>query len=93
MKNKTVLYGLLIACVLAAVSFIASSSPDGLERVAGDKGFIKNAKVVFHAPLPDYAVGAIKHEKLSGSAAGLIGVLLAFAAGSGAALLLKSKKK
>ena len=93
MRNKIVLYGLLISCGIAAVSFMASSSPDGLERVAGDKSFLENAKVVFHAPLPDYTVGAIKHKKLSGSAAGLIGVAIAFAAGSGAAFLLRKKIK
>ena len=47
MKNKNfLLAGLLASLLLAGVaSFYASSSPDGLEKVAEDIGFIK--KTVF----------------------------------------------
>ena len=46
MKQKTFLISGFIASLFLAgvVSFYASSSPDGLEKVAGDIGFIDSAK-------------------------------------------------
>ena len=44
-NRKFYLAGLVISLLLAGVvSFYASSSPDGLEKVAGDIGFIETAK-------------------------------------------------
>jgi len=40
MYRKAVIIGLLIAIIIAGIiALFASSSPDGLERVAADKGF------------------------------------------------------
>jgi PDGLE domain len=76
--------GLLLAAVLAlVVSGFASSSPDGLERVAEDKGFLENAKDHLFAdgPLADYAVKGVDNERLSTGLSGLIGVLVTFGVG------------
>ncbi|CAM5394279.1 Cobalt ABC transporter permease OS=Streptomyces cyaneofuscatus OX=66883 GN=G3I52_33590 PE=4 SV=1 [Streptomyces cyaneofuscatus] len=69
--------GLVSALLLAGfVSFYASASPDGLERVAADQGI--DEKVEEHgaadSPLADYGVGDIANARLSGGLAGVIGV-------------------
>ncbi|MEU8434282.1 energy-coupling factor ABC transporter permease [Streptomyces sp. NPDC029216] len=78
--------GLVTALVLAGfVSFYASTSPDGLEKVAADKGI--DAKAQQHAaagsPLADYSVKDVGDARLSGGLAGVIGVGATVAVGSG----------
>ncbi|MGW8888385.1 energy-coupling factor ABC transporter permease [Streptomyces sp. NPDC055749] len=78
--------GLVTAFVLAGfVSFYASASPDGLEKVAADKGI--DAKAEEHAaadsPLADYGVKDVTDARLSGGLAGVIGVGATVAVGSG----------
>ncbi|MGW1715074.1 energy-coupling factor ABC transporter permease [Streptomyces sp. NPDC002156] len=80
------LTGLAASLVLAGVvSFYASASPDGLEKVAADKGI--DAKVEEHAaadsPLADYGVEGISDGRLSGGLAGVIGVGVTVVAGTG----------
>ncbi|MFF4491128.1 energy-coupling factor ABC transporter permease [Streptomyces sp. NPDC001544] len=69
--------GLVTSLVLAGfVSFYASANPDGLEKVAHDKGIDK--KTGRHAssdsPLAGYGVKDISDARLSGGLAGVIGV-------------------
>ncbi|MFE1831932.1 energy-coupling factor ABC transporter permease [Streptomyces yangpuensis] len=78
--------GLVTALVLAGfVSFYASANPDGLEKVAADKGI--DAKVEEHAaagsPLADYGVEDVEDARLSGGLAGVIGVGVTVVAGTG----------
>ncbi|MFB7172545.1 energy-coupling factor ABC transporter permease [Streptomyces sp. NPDC056254] len=78
--------GLVTALVLAGfVSFYASAAPDGLEKVAADKGI--DEKVQEHAaagsPLADYGVEDVDDARLSGGLAGVIGVGVTVAAGTG----------
>ncbi|GAQ70700.1 energy-coupling factor ABC transporter permease [Streptomyces turgidiscabies] len=86
-RTRTVwLTGLAASLVLAGVvSFYASASPDGLEKVAADKGI--DAKVEDHAaadsPLADYSVEGITDGRLSGGLAGVIGVGVTVVAGTG----------
>ncbi|MEJ8635556.1 MULTISPECIES: energy-coupling factor ABC transporter permease [Streptomyces] len=80
------LAGLATAVVLAGfVSFYASASPDGLEKVAADKGIDK--KVEEHAaadsPLADYGVADVSNARISGGLAGVIGVGSTVVVGSG----------
>lgn len=91
MKRQDILIGLLIAVILAIFSFLASSSPDGLERIAEDKNFIKNAAVVLKSPIPDYVFPGVHNEKVAGSIAGISGVLITFVLGIGLSRLLKEK--
>ncbi|MFK0116387.1 energy-coupling factor ABC transporter permease [Streptomyces sp. NPDC090994] len=79
------LTGLAVCVVLAGfVSFYASASPDGLEKVAADQGI--DAKAEEHAaadsPLADYGVKDIADARLSGGLAGVIGVGVTVVAGS-----------
>ncbi len=82
-KNITLLIvgGLIVALGLAFfVSPYASSSPDGLEKVATDQGFIDSAEDA-HAsdgPLADYGVEGVDDEELSTGLAGIIGVAITF---------------
>jgi cobalt/nickel transport protein len=76
--------GLLVAIGLALiVSGFAASAPDGLEKVAGDKGFLQTAQDHLFAdgPLADYAVKGVDNERLSTGLSGLIGVLITFGVG------------
>ncbi|MBN2169437.1 MAG: PDGLE domain-containing protein [Actinobacteria bacterium] len=72
----------LIVCAVLAVfvSPWASSSPDGLEKVAEDKGFIEAAEEADtawdHSPVPDYAVPGVTNEKAATGLAGFVGILL-----------------
>ncbi|MET9080971.1 energy-coupling factor ABC transporter permease [Streptomyces sp. NPDC004237] len=77
--------GLVTSLVLAGfVSFYASADPDGLEKVAHDKGI--DAKTAEHAaadsPLADYGVKDVSDARLSGGLAGVIGVGTTVVAGS-----------
>uniref|UniRef100_A0AAU3GZV2 Energy-coupling factor ABC transporter permease n=1 Tax=Streptomyces sp. NBC_01401 TaxID=2903854 RepID=A0AAU3GZV2_9ACTN len=78
--------GLVAALLLAGfVSFYASASPDGLEKVAADRGI--DEKVQEHgaadSPLADYGVKDIGNARVSGGLAGVIGVGVTIAVGSG----------
>ncbi|MCX4629442.1 energy-coupling factor ABC transporter permease [Streptomyces sp. NBC_01443] len=78
--------GLVTALVLAGfVSFYASASPDGLEKVAADKGIDQNVKehAAADSPLADYSVKDVDDARLSGGLAGVIGVGATVAVGTG----------
>lgn len=70
--------GLLVALILATFSFIASGSPDGLERVAEDQGFVGSALEPVFKILPDYTLPFIENEPISGVMAVIFGTLLVF---------------
>ncbi|MEU9380392.1 energy-coupling factor ABC transporter permease [Streptomyces sp. NPDC048279] len=77
--------GLVTSLLLAGfVSFYASANPDGLEKVAHDKGI--DVKAEEHAsagsPLADYGVKDVSDARLSGGLAGVIGVGVTVVAGS-----------
>jgi hypothetical protein len=64
------LAGLAVAVALALIlSPWASSSPDGLEKVAEDKGFLDKAEDTKpaweSAPIPDYAVPGLTEEAVN----------------------------
>lgn len=91
--KKIILWGLFISVLLVLfISPFASNSPDGLERVAEDKGFIAFAKELFHAPLPDYTIPGLKYEKLSTILSGLLGTILTFGIAVGIASILKKRR-
>ncbi|MGW0705993.1 energy-coupling factor ABC transporter permease [Streptomyces sp. NPDC002643] len=84
--RKLLLAGLGTSLLLAGVvSFYASADPDGLEKVAADKGF--DAKAEEHAaadsPLADYGIEGLTDARLSGGLAGVIGVGVTVVAGTG----------
>jgi hypothetical protein len=96
MTRKTLVWtGIIVALVLAgAVSFYASSSPDGLEKVAEDTGFIDSAEDsdVADLPLADYGTSGVDNERLSVGLAGIIGVAVTFAVAGGMFWLIARRR-
>ncbi|MFE6907817.1 energy-coupling factor ABC transporter permease [Streptomyces erythrochromogenes] len=93
--KKVWVTGLVTALVLAGfVSFYASANPDGLEKVAADKGI--DEKVEEHAaagsPLADYSVKDVDDARLSGGLAGVIGVGVTVVAGTGIFWAVRRRK-
>ena len=84
--------GLVVALAIAVfASPFASGSPDGLEKVAEDRGFIESAegKEVWQgSPLPDYTIPHVRSESLSTGLAGLLGTAGVFTIGFVAIRLL-----
>ena len=92
MKSKWWLISLLVCLAVACLSPLASSSPDGLERVAEDKGFISLAGAAPFQVIADYVFPGIQNEALATILAGLIGTLVLFGVAYGLAWLLKSRR-
>ena len=83
----------LIVCLVVAVfSPLASSSPDGLERVAEDEGFIDLAQEAPFQFIADYVFPGVENEAVATILAGLIGTLILFGVVYGLAWLVKSRK-
>ncbi len=73
---------LTILIISMALSLVASSFPDGLEKVAENYGFIDRAVEVLPEGfflIPDYAFGGVENEYWQTSLAGLFGVLIILA--------------
>jgi cobalt/nickel transport system permease protein len=77
--------GLLIAFVLAIVSPLASSHPDGLEWVAEQKGFLDAAQGPLYNIIPDYVFPGISNEAAATIIAGIVGTILVFGIASAVA--------
>jgi cobalt/nickel transport protein len=95
-SKKFYIGGALVSLLLAGVvSFYASSHPDGLEKVAGDVGFIETAKdpATAGSALADYGVEGIENERASVGVAGVIGVVATGAVATGLFLYLGKRKK
>jgi hypothetical protein len=87
-----VVLALAVAVGLATgVSPYASPAPDGLERVAGDKGFLDEAGPHADAPIPGYAFPGVENERVATGLAGFAGSLGVFALGYGLALLVRRR--
>ncbi|KAF5996699.1 energy-coupling factor ABC transporter permease [Streptomyces mirabilis] len=85
-RRKVWAVGLVTSLVLAGfVSFYASASPDGLEKVAKDQGIDQNTKKhhTEDSPLAGYGVKDISDARISGGLAGVIGVGVTVVAGTG----------
>lgn len=77
--------GGLIAVVLAVLSPIASSNPDGLEWFAEQQGFLGAAQDSLYSIMPDYVMPGINDPTLATIIAGIIGVVIVFGVSFGIA--------
>ncbi|GIK67279.1 MAG: hypothetical protein BroJett018_50730 [Chloroflexota bacterium] len=68
--------GLVLALMVVVFSPLASSHPDGLERVAEDHDFLDAAEGPIVEILPDYTIPVIHNEALTTILAGALGVLI-----------------
>jgi cobalt/nickel transport system permease protein len=72
------IFGLLVALGLVITSPLASSHPDGLERVAAQKGFLGLAQQPLYNILPDYAIPGLSNSAVATIIAGVLGTLIVF---------------
>ena len=93
LKKYWWLAGLLLALVVALLSPLASSHPDGLERVAEDQGFLTQAQDAPYQVVPDYAFPGIENEALATIVAGVAGTMLLFGLGYGLAWVLRRRAR
>ena len=87
------LVGLLIALALVLLAPLASSSPDGLERVAEDQGFIDAAQDARFEIISDYLFPGVENETAATILAGLLGTVIVFGIGFGVAYLIASLRR
>jgi cobalt/nickel transport protein len=75
-RNRFLFSILLLSLLLGGLfSYFASTSPDGLEKVAEEEGFIENIQPNTLGLVQDYSF-PIANEFLSISLAGIIGIIL-----------------
>lgn len=85
--------GSLITLVLAILSPLASSHPDGLEWVAEQKGFLEAARESFYTIIPDYVFPGIQSPTVATIAAGIIGSVIVFGLVYGIASLRQARQQ
>jgi PDGLE domain len=91
-KWFTVLALAVAVGLASAVSPYASSSPDGLEKVAADQAFLEQGKahaVQDESPLPDYAFPGVGDPRVATGLAGFVGTLVVFGVGYGIAAVAR----
>ncbi|MFH0792817.1 MAG: PDGLE domain-containing protein [bacterium] len=98
MKRTDILWGLALSLIVGlAVSPFASSAPDGLEKVAAEKGFSDQARSehVVPALLPDYTLGGNSklNAKVQTGIAGFGGTLALYLLGCALARSLARKNR
>ena len=85
-------YALIISLLIAGLSPLASSSPDGLEKVAENKGFIGLAQSAPFQVIADYVFPGIENEVVATILAGLLGTIVIFGVVYGIGWLIKSRR-
>lgn len=81
MKVRMWIIVLTIALICSVfLSPLASSHPDGLEKVAEDQEFIDRGagEPIINSPIPDYVMPGIENENIAVPVAGLIGTVVVF---------------
>jgi hypothetical protein len=68
--------GLAVALLVALFSPLASSDPDGLEKVAEDKGFIGEGEDAPYEVIADYVFPGVENEDAATILAGVVGVAM-----------------
>ena len=91
-RRFSMLAAALAVALAVAVSPFASSSPDGLERVAADRAFLEQgrlAPVQERAPIPHYTLPGIDDPRVATALAGFAGTLAVLALG---ALVVRTRR-
>lgn len=73
-----VIAGLMVTLLAVFISPLASSNPDGLERVAEDLGFLDRGLDAPFQILPDYSIPFLGETGLSTILAGVVGAVIVF---------------
>jgi len=78
-RYRWAIIGLAITALVVIIRApLASSDPDGLDRVSEDKGFSEQGEDAPYEFLPDYSIPGIDNERATVILAGLVGVALVF---------------
>ncbi|HCJ52497.1 MAG TPA: hypothetical protein DIS62_05885 [Candidatus Kerfeldbacteria bacterium] len=79
MTTKTWVSLLVVSLLIGGgLSLTASSSPDGLEHVAGTHGFFGSAVSYLTGVIPDYALPGVDNTYLATALAGVVGTAMVF---------------
>jgi cobalt/nickel transport protein len=82
----------IVLLIAVIISPFASESPDGLEKVAEDMGFLNMAKGIWrYSPFSDYSTGGIENKYISTGLTGIIGVIIVFVITLLLAKIIKTK--
>ena len=95
-NNRWIWIGLLAALAVGGLlSLAASPHPDGLERVAADKGFLEKAvqRPLLASPLPGYLFPGIADPRLAAGLAGFLGTLVLFGLGCGVGWAVRASSR
>ena len=92
MRVKWWVVGLLGALAVAVLSPLASSDPDGLEKVAEEHGFIESARGPLYELVADYLFPGIANEAVATIVAGVVGTAALFGLAYGIAWLLRARR-
>jgi len=91
MRVFTILALALAIGLGTALSPFASSSPDGLEKVAQRKAFLGESRTQDKSLLSDYAIPGVRDQRLATGLAGFAGTLGVFMAGYGVAAVVRRR--
>ena len=86
--GRVLIVGYIIAIAVTLLAPLASGSPDGLERVAEDRGFIETALDAPYSIIPDYTLPGIENEAVATILAGFVGVTIMYLLVAGFAFLV-----
>ena len=84
--------GYVIAIALVMLAPFASGSPDGLERVAEDSGFMSAALSAPYSIISDYQLPGVQNEAVATALAGVVGVTVVYLMVMGCAYLLHRRR-
>ena len=93
--SAVVAAGLAVCLLLAGgMSYFASGSPDGLNKVASDQGFDRTGSEhqLADTPLSGYEADGVDQGWLAGGLAGVIGVGLTFLVAAGIVIVLRRRR-
>jgi hypothetical protein len=96
MRRFTILALALAIGLGTALSPFASAAPDGLNKVAAQKGFDGRGRVAAlqeHAPVAGYAFPGVHDQRLAKGLAGFAGTLGVFVLGSGLVALRRRPRR
>ena len=88
-SGKWIVSGIILALMVVLLAPFASGSPDGLEWVAGQSGFLETAVDAPFQLLPDYTIPGLGETGTSTILAGVIGALIVAAVTFGLGRLLR----
>ena len=91
MRLFTILALALAIGLATAASPFASSSPDGLEKVAGKHAFLDRGRAQHKSVLSNYAIPGVGDSRLATGLAGFAGTLGVFALGYGIAAVVRRR--